>query len=235
MRHRRCASARVQRGQVVRDHAVVARRCARTPSWPARTAWRASTPPASQLGEHARIVRRVDRPRDVLPVLGRGAQHRRAADVDVLDRLVERAVGARHGLRERIQVDHQHVDRLDAVRVPAPPCAPASSRRASRPPWMRGCSVFTRPSSISGKPVYSATSVTGSADSASSARGAAGGQQRDAPLMQRPRELDDAGLVGDGDQRLLAQPASRRVDDASPWLTTTPCEFVPASGAACCG
>src|SRR3954468_20018390 len=37
---------------------------------------------------------------------------------------------------------------------------PALSRRASRPPWIVGCSVLTRPSSISGKPVCSATSVT---------------------------------------------------------------------------
>src|SRR5512139_1371564 len=28
------------------------------------------------------------------------------------------------------------------------------------PPWTLGCSVFTRPSSISGKPVYSLTSIT---------------------------------------------------------------------------
>src|SRR5262245_8596767 len=42
------------------------------------------------------------------------------------------------------------------------------SRRASRAPWMRGCSVLTRPSSISGKPVTCATSVTGSPASASS-------------------------------------------------------------------
>src|SRR5664279_5146808 len=34
------------------------------------------------------------------------------------------------------------------------------SRRARRPPWMVGCRVLTRPSSISGKPVWSATSVT---------------------------------------------------------------------------
>src|SRR6185369_11389870 len=37
---------------------------------------------------------------------------------------------------------------------------PTSSRRASRPPWIFGCSVLTRPSSISGKPVCAATSVT---------------------------------------------------------------------------
>src|SRR5690606_1259017 len=34
--------------------------------------------------------------------------------------------------------------------------------RASRPPWIFGCSVFTRPSMISGKPVTAETSVTGS-------------------------------------------------------------------------
>src|SRR5690606_9636426 len=47
------------------------------------------------------------------------------------------------------------------------PCAaiaarsPGSSRRARIPPWIFGCSVFTRPPIISSEPVYSATSVTG--------------------------------------------------------------------------
>ena len=36
----------------------------------------------------------------------------------------------------------------------------ASSRRASSPPWIFGCRVFTRPSSISAKPVWAETSVT---------------------------------------------------------------------------
>src|SRR5262245_51008927 len=36
----------------------------------------------------------------------------------------------------------------------------ARSRRASRPPWILGCRVFTRPSMISGKPVCWETSVT---------------------------------------------------------------------------
>src|ERR1700712_4467411 len=44
----------------------------------------------------------------------------------------------------------------------------ALSRRASRPPWTVGCSVLTRPSSISGKPVCAATSVTARPASASS-------------------------------------------------------------------
>src|SRR5687767_1927460 len=36
----------------------------------------------------------------------------------------------------------------------------SDSRCASRPPWIFGCRVLTRPSSISGKPVCDATSVT---------------------------------------------------------------------------
>jgi len=36
-----------------------------------------------------------------------------------------------------------------------------SSRSARIPPWTLGCSVFTRPCIISGKPVYSDTSRTG--------------------------------------------------------------------------
>ena len=42
-----------------------------------------------------------------------------------------------------------------------------TSRRANKPPCTRGCRVLTRPSSISGKPVICATSVTGSPASAS--------------------------------------------------------------------
>src|SRR5262249_2067883 len=41
---------------------------------------------------------------------------------------------------------------------------------ASRPPWILGCSVFTRPSIISGKPVSSETSRTGRPASASALR-----------------------------------------------------------------
>src|SRR5262245_4770341 len=46
----------------------------------------------------------------------------------------------------------------------------ALSRIARMPPWMRGCNVLTRPSSISGKPVTSATSSTFNPASASDLR-----------------------------------------------------------------
>src|SRR5262249_3981499 len=42
-------------------------------------------------------------------------------------------------------------------------------RSARMPPWMAGCSVFTRPSIISGKPVTRSTGVTGTPCWASSA------------------------------------------------------------------
>ena len=38
---------------------------------------------------------------------------------------------------------------------------PGLSRRARSPPWIFGWRVFTRPSMISGKPVWAPTSVTG--------------------------------------------------------------------------
>ena len=48
-------------------------------------------------------------------VLRRGAQERRAADVDLLDHLVPGDVEAGHGLLERIEVHADEIDRLNAV------------------------------------------------------------------------------------------------------------------------
>ena len=48
-------------------------------------------------------------------VLAGRADHRRTADIDVLDRVVDRRILARDGLFEWIQVDDEQVDRLDAV------------------------------------------------------------------------------------------------------------------------
>jgi hypothetical protein len=61
------------------------------------------------------VVGRIDDHGHVAVVLGRRAQHGRAADVDVLDGVRQRAVILGDGLLERVQVDHQQVDRRDAV------------------------------------------------------------------------------------------------------------------------
>ena len=62
-----------------------------------------------------RIVLGLDDDRDVGMVLGGGADHRRTADVDILDAVVI-AGAARHRLLERVEVDDKKIDCGDAVR-----------------------------------------------------------------------------------------------------------------------
>ena len=64
----------------------------------------------------------------------------------------------------------------------------------------RGCSVFTRPSIISGKPVWSPTSRHRHAGVAKLLGRAAGREDLDAVRGQRLAELDEPGLVGNGDE-----------------------------------
>jgi hypothetical protein len=64
-----------------------------------------STPAYCGVGQHAHV----------LPVLGGAAHHGGAADVDVLDRVFQRATGLGHGGFKRVEVDHQQVDGVDAV------------------------------------------------------------------------------------------------------------------------
>jgi hypothetical protein len=67
-----------------------------------------------KLGEQRRIVGRIGHDRDEIVVLGRRADHRRTADIDVLDAFLERRA-ARHGRLERVEIDHDDVDRRDPV------------------------------------------------------------------------------------------------------------------------
>ncbi len=67
-----------------------------------------------KLGGDGRIVGGLDDDRDVGMVLRRGADHRRAADVDVLDAVVI-ACAPRDRVLERVEVDDEEIDRGDAV------------------------------------------------------------------------------------------------------------------------
>ena len=67
------------------------------------------------LGEQAGILRGVGEHRHIAPVFGRAAHHGRATDVDVFDRVFQRAVGACHRGFKRIKVHHQHVDGVNAL------------------------------------------------------------------------------------------------------------------------
>jgi hypothetical protein len=66
-------------------------------------------------GEHALVVGGIGHDGDGGVVLGRAAQHGGAADVDVLDGVLERAVGLRDGGFEGVEVDDDEVDEVDAV------------------------------------------------------------------------------------------------------------------------
>ena len=69
-----------------------------------------------ELAKQFGIVGGVGDDRDKFMVLGRRADHRRAADVDILDDLVARRA-LRDGRLERVEVDDDQVDRADAMRL----------------------------------------------------------------------------------------------------------------------
>ncbi len=66
--------------------------------------------------EYVAVTGRIDDHRNRRVVLRRGAHHRRTADVDLLDALVRRGTGCDR-LGERIQVDHDQVERADVQLV----------------------------------------------------------------------------------------------------------------------
>jgi hypothetical protein len=69
----------------------------------------------AEVAEHLLVpVDRRDH-EDETVILGRRPDHRRPADVDVLDRLVERDARLRDGRLERIKIDADEVDRLDPM------------------------------------------------------------------------------------------------------------------------
>src|SRR5690606_15103099 len=74
---------------------------------------------AVDIGQHTGIVGRVDHDRYAAHgrtvVLGGSAQHGRAADVDVLDRVGKRAAGAGDGFTKGVQIHHEQIDAFDAV------------------------------------------------------------------------------------------------------------------------
>ncbi len=66
------------------------------------------------IGEHARIVRRIDNDGDAFMVLRAGADEGRAADIDILDAGGEIAACPYRHL-ERIEIDDEEIDRRDGM------------------------------------------------------------------------------------------------------------------------
>ena len=68
-----------------------------------------------QFAEDLGVIAGVDDDHNIVVILGAGADHRRAADVDIFDAIGERRTPLYRRL-ERIKIDHEEIDRRDAMR-----------------------------------------------------------------------------------------------------------------------
>ena len=133
-------------------------------------------------------------------VLGRGADQGRAADVDLLHRLGLRHAGARHGLLEGIEVHDDHLDRDDAMMmalflvrtIPAPVEDAAVHRRVKR---LDPAAEELRVSGDLGDIAHRDACVF------QRRPGASGGDDLDSVPREPVGELDQPGLVRDGQER----------------------------------
>ncbi len=145
-----------------------------------------------------RVIGRLDNDGDITVVFRGGADHRRAADIDILDAIVE-AGAARHGFLKRIKIDDQKIDRPNAMRA----------HRFG----MRGVAADGEQTAMHGRMQRLDAAVhhfrkagqIGHVDHVQTGLAqlfarAAGRNQLDAVVVQRVGELDQAGLVRDGNK-----------------------------------
>src|SRR5581483_5386305 len=149
--------------------------------------------------EGTRVVGTVGDDRDARVVLRRRTHHGRAADVDLLDAVIDAGAGGDRG-RERVEVHHDEVERLDAelldlgdvLRQAAVGQDPGVHPRVER--------------------LHAAVEALGEAgevldlrdrqaERVDQRRGTAGGHELDARLVEAAYELLEPGLVENRDQR----------------------------------
>ena len=146
------------------------------------------------------IVGAIHHDRDMGMVLRGGSQHRRAADIDVLDGGRDVAGGVRHGLLEGIQVHDQQIDGSDAVLVHHRVVLATPPQESSVDLRMQG---LHPPIHDLGKPGMLRYLLDRDAGIREQAGRAAGGEYLYPSGGQPFRELDDTALVGHADQRAL--------------------------------
>ena len=196
---RRLAVRPVHRSEVVGDGRVVARGVGerlhgeREPGLGGESP---GTPP--HLLDHPGIVVRVRHRGDVGMVLGRRPQHRGPSDVDVLHRLGEAAVRTGNRPFERIQVDGQKVDGLDAVLAHDFVIGAATPEQAAVHERMKGLDA---PPHDLGEARQAGDLRDRNPGFLEEARGPPGRNELDPEPVQRARELLDSVLVRDADQR----------------------------------
>ncbi len=152
---------------------------------------------AVHLADHAVIVGRLDHDGNVLVVLGGGADHGRAADVDVLDGVFQGATGLGDGGGEGIEVDHHHVDGGDVVLSHDGVIPVATAEDATVNLGVQSLDAAVHHLGETGVVGDFGDRQTGLGQQLG---GATGGEQIDTTLAQGAGELKDSGLVRDTQQ-----------------------------------
>src|SRR5690606_1285270 len=155
---------------------------------------------AVDVGQHALVVGRVyDHAHAAFRravILGGGAQHGGTADVDVLDGVGKGAAGLGDGLAERIEVDDQQIDAIDAVLFNGLQVfgAVAAGQQAAVDLGMQRLDAAVQDLGRAGVLGHFGDVQAGLRQQLG---GAAGGQEAHAALGQRLGEFDNTGFVGD--------------------------------------
>ena len=143
---------------------------------------------------------------DARVVLGRGADHRRSADVDLLDALVGRRAGL-HGLPERVEVDDDELERLDPELVELGEVVGLAGvgEDPGVHPRVEGLDPALEALGEAGEVGHLGD---GEAEVGDEPGRAAGRDEGDAGVVQTADQVLEAALVVDGDERPADGPAT---------------------------
>ena len=101
--------------QMRRNRAVIGRRARKNFGRKFAAQFQRGVAAFGNLSCHLRVIRRVNHDRDAVVVFRRAAEHRRAADVNVLNRVVQAHIRLGDRRLERVQIHDHQINRRDAV------------------------------------------------------------------------------------------------------------------------
>ena len=105
-----------QSTKVVGDGAVVSRRVLEGLYGKVKTGLKSGvTVVGIKFFEQARVIAGIHDNDHIPMVFGRRSHHGGTTNINILDRIFQAAVGARYGALEGIQIDHDHIDGVDAM------------------------------------------------------------------------------------------------------------------------
>ena len=146
-----------------------------------------------------RIILRLDDDGDACMVLGRGADHRRTADIDLLDCLI-RVYASRNRLLERIEIDDQEIEGLDSM-IPQGVLVLEAAAGCEQPAMDLGMERLHPAVHDLGKAGQGRDIPHCDIRLDQGSCSAAGRDDLDALSRQGLCDLDKPGLVGNGNQR----------------------------------